>query len=124
MAADGKMICWGFNSHEGCAYSECRHSHAAITTTAGLDWTVMAQLILCGGLKAGKKIAAAERPKRIATLRDQAQKALAEGKAKPEVKPSPEGARVTLDHREPRSLNVERSRGEPVQTTIRPFMKH
>ena len=73
---DGKKrkYCLNFTCHCGCPNNadKCKMAHKAITTTAGLDWTVIAELIRRGGLRREKKIAADQVDARIAALRQQA----------------------------------------------------
>eukprot|EP00974_Lingulodinium_polyedra_P062583 6042019-Lingulodinium_polyedra.AAC.1 len=55
---DGKQLCWDFSTHVGCQQSagSCPRSRRQITTTAGLAWEVMAQLIRRGGLRTGPPV--------------------------------------------------------------------
>lgn len=70
---EGKPICWDGATHMGCSRGkECNHAHQPITTTKGLHWTVLAQLIRRGGLKSGPMIQPGQVDGRIAQLRAQA----------------------------------------------------
>lgn len=51
---EGKPIWWDGATHMGRSRGkDCNHAHQPITTTKGLRWTVLAQLIRRGGLKSG-----------------------------------------------------------------------
>ena len=70
---EGKPICWDGATHMGCSRGkDCNHAHQPITTTKGLHWTVLAQLIRRGGLKSGPMIQPGQVDGRIAQLRAQA----------------------------------------------------
>ena len=70
---DGKPICWDSASHMGCSRGkDCSHAHQPITTTKGIHWTVLAQLIRRGGLRNGPIIHPNQVDGRIAQLRTQA----------------------------------------------------
>ena len=70
---EGKPICWDGATHMGCSRGkDCNHAHQPITTTKGLRWTVLAQLIRRGGLKSGPMIQPGQVDGRIAQLRAQA----------------------------------------------------
>ena len=70
---EGKPICWDGATHMGCSRGkDCNHARQPITTTKGLHWTVLAQLIRRGGLKSGPMIQPGQVDGRIAQLRTQA----------------------------------------------------
>ena len=69
---EGKPICWDAASHMGCARKDCAHDHAPISSTKGLHWTVIAQLIRRGGIRSGPIIQPGQVDGRIAQLRAQA----------------------------------------------------
>ena len=69
----GKTICWDFSTHIGCQNpaASCPHSHRQITTTAGVAWEVVAQLLRRGGLKTSTPVPPGEVDARIDQLRKQ-----------------------------------------------------
>ena len=70
---EGKPICWDSASHMGCSRGkDCAHAHSPITTTKGLHWTVLAQLIRRGGIRSGPVIQPSQVDGRVAQLRTQA----------------------------------------------------
>ena len=94
-----RRLCWNFSCHCGCPLTaaECPQSHQQITTTAGLDWTVVAQFIRRRGLRNGKIIAAGDADARIDALRQQDAQAQAAKKADGKARPKASGNQSTPD---------------------------
>lgn len=84
----GKRLCWDFSTHITCkqAAGACPHSHRQITSTGGLPWEVVAQLLRRGGLKTGTPVPPGEVYARIDQLRkhSKAEKGQPEGSRQPQ----------------------------------------
>ena len=71
---DGRRLCWDFSTHQGCrkGVKDCPQSHRQITSTAGLPWECLAQLLRRGGLRNAPPVPPGEVDSRVEQLRSQA----------------------------------------------------